>query len=73
MIKNFKQNGWFTFSFIRHPGEVLCSFYYYAYDFHEKDAPHIVAAHAPVVDRTLDEFVAEHCDRELFPDYWSEF
>ena len=28
-IDVFKKAGWFTFTFIRHPGEQLCSFYHY--------------------------------------------
>ena len=27
-IKKYKKNGWFTFSFIRHPGDRLCSAYF---------------------------------------------
>jgi hypothetical protein len=71
-IQLFKQKGWFVFSFVRHPGDVLCSFYHYVYNFYHEGLPHVVAAHAPVVDRTLDDFVAEHCQKELFPDYWTE-
>jgi hypothetical protein len=71
-IRAFKADGWFTFAFVRHPGEILCSFYHYVYNFHEAGEPHIVAAHAPVVERSIDTFVAEHCERELLPDYWRE-
>lgn len=73
VIKEFKENGWFTFAFVRHPGEMLCSFYHYVYDFHEKGEHTIVAAHAPVIDRSLDRFVSEHCDKKLLPDYWEHF
>lgn len=71
-IRCFKAHGWFTFAFVRHPGELLCSFYHYVYDFHRRRMPHVVAAHAPVVDRSLDAFVAEHCEKPLLPSYWRE-
>lgn len=71
-IRLFRENGWFTFAFVRHPGEMLCSFYHYVYDFHQKEMPHVVAAHAPVLDRSLDEFIAEHYNKPLLPHYWSE-
>lgn len=72
-IRRFKDKGWFTFAFVRHPGDILCSFYHYVYDFHNRGMPHVVAAHAPVIDRTLDAFVAEHCTNPLLPTYWAEF
>jgi len=31
IFRVFKENGWFTFSFVRHPGDLLCSYYYYAF------------------------------------------
>ncbi|MEZ4870495.1 MAG: hypothetical protein R3C14_54705 [Caldilineaceae bacterium] len=71
-IRLFKANGWFTFAFVRHPGDILCSFYHYVYDFHQQSMPHVVAAHAPVIDRSLDAFVAEHCEKPLLPSYWHE-
>ena len=43
-IKSFREKGWFVFSFIRHPGEILCSFYHYVYDLHVKGEDDIVAA-----------------------------
>ena len=71
-IRLFKAHGWLTFAFVRHPGDILCSFYHYVYDFHEREMPHVVAAHAPVIDRSLDNFVAEHCEKPLLPSYWHE-
>jgi hypothetical protein len=71
-IRLFKANGWFTFAFVRHPGDILCSFYHYVYDFHQRGMPHVVAAHAPVIDRSLDVFIAEHCEKPLLPSYWTE-
>ena len=26
-----------------------------------------------MIDRSLEQFVAEHCQRELLPDFWREF
>lgn len=72
-IRLFKENGWFIFAFVRHPGDMLCSFYHYVLDFYQKEMPHVVAAHAPVVDKTIDAFVAEHCTKPLLPSYWAEF
>ena len=72
LIREFRANGWFVFTFVRDPGELLCSFYHYVLDAHERGWHAAVALHAPAVDRTLGEFVAEHCERELLPEYWRE-
>ncbi len=66
----FRDRGWFTFTFVRHPGELLCSFYHYVLDYHARGETDIVAAHVPLVHQTIDAFVSEHCERELIPDYW---
>ena len=29
-IKEFKENNWFTFTFLRNPKEIICSLYYYS-------------------------------------------
>lgn len=50
----------------------MCSFYHYVLDYYGKGMHDIVSVHAPVADRTMDEFVAEHADRELIPSYWRE-
>lgn len=73
VVRDFRDRGWFTFTVVRHPGELLCSFYHYVLDAHQRGWHAAVAKHAPVLGVTLDEFVAEHCDRELLPDYWREF
>ena len=72
-IRTFRRNGWFTFTFVRHPGELLTSFYYYVLDANERGWEKAVARHTPVVGRTLEEFVSEHCEKVLLPDYWREF
>lgn len=72
-IRAFRSGGWFTFTFVRHPGELLTSFYYYILDAHERGWHDAVALHAPAVGRTLDEFVSEYCDRDLLPAYWREY
>ena len=72
LIREFRAGGWFTFTFVRHPGELLCSFYHYVWDSHRRGWHDAVARHTAVLDRSLDEFVAEHCERELLPDYWRE-
>ncbi len=72
-IRAFKTNGWFTFTFIRHPGEMLCSFYHYVYGYHRKGLQKIVDAHVPLVHESLDQFLQAHCDKELLPAYWKEF
>ena len=72
-IRMFRSNGWFAFTFVRHPGELLTSFYYYVLDLHERGLHRELATHVPVVGLTLEEFVSEHCEKELLPDYWREF
>ena len=72
-LVKFKEHGWFTFTFVRHPGELLCSFYHYVMGYYNQGARGIVEAHCPVADRTLDEFVAEYCEKELIPSYWELF
>ena len=64
-IQTFRSKEWFTFTFVRHPGELLTSFYYYILDAHERGWHDSVALHTPAVGRTLEEFVAEHCEKEL--------
>jgi len=66
----FRSKGWFTFTFVRHPGELLTSFYYYILDSDNRGWHDAVALHTPAVGRTLESFVAEHCEKELLPDYW---
>ena len=72
-IRAFRSQGWFTISFVRHPGEHLTSFYYYVLDAHKRGWVKSEAHHADVVDRTLEEFVSQHWKKELLPDYWQEF
>ena len=72
-IAKFKEQGWFAFTFVRHPGELLCSFYHYVMGYYNQRAKSIVEAHCPVADRTLDQFVVGHCERELIPSYWELF
>ena len=72
-LRAFRARGWFAFTFVRHPGDLLCSFYHYVYGYHEQGKKVVVDKHCPVVDRTIDEFVVEHCNRELLPAYWGEF
>ena len=63
-IRSFRSKGWFTFTFVRHPGELLTSFYFYILDAHERGWHDSVALHTPAVGRSLEEFVAEHCEKE---------
>ena len=72
-IQKFRSKDWFAFTFVRHPGELLTSFYYYILDAHERGWHDSVALHTPAVGRTLEEFVAEHYEKELIPDYWREY
>ncbi len=72
LIREFHAQGWFTFTFVRHPGDLLCSFYHYVWAAERRGWHDAVARHAPVIDHSLDEFVAEHCERELLPDFWRE-
>jgi hypothetical protein len=72
-IRIFRSKGWFTFTFVRHPGELLTSFFYYILDAHERGWHDSIALHTPAVGRTLEEFVSEHCGKELLPAYWREF
>ena len=71
-IRAFRARGWFVFTFVRHPGEHLCSFYHYVLDAQRRGWHESVRLHAPAVDRTLEAFVSEHCERELLPAYWRE-
>lgn len=73
LIREFRAEGWFVFTFVRHPGDLLCSFYHYILDAHRRGWDNAVARHVPAVGRSLDEFVAEHCELELLPEYWREF
>ena len=72
-IKAFRARGWFTFTFIKHPGELLCSFYHYVQPFIQQEKDHIVNKHCPVADRTIDQFVSEHAIDVLIPAYWCLF
>ncbi len=63
-IKKYKENGWFLVSFIRHPGDRLCSAYF---RFHKDNK-----------DFNLDEFIKYRLSHFLrypdkIPDYWKEF
>ncbi len=72
-LRAFRAQGWLTFTFVRHPGELLTSFYYYILDAHQRGWDEAVALHAPAVGRPLNEFIAEHCDKELVPAYWRQY
>ena len=72
-IQTFRSRGWFAFTFVRHPGELLTSFYYYIVDAHERGWHDSVALHTPAVGRTLEAFVSEHCEELLLPEYWREY
>ena len=71
-LRRFRQAGWFSFGFVRHPGELLCSFYHYILDHHRRGNDAAVALHVPAVGVPLDEFIARYCDLPLVPDYWRE-
>lgn len=72
-LEAFKDSGWFTFTFIKHPGELLCSFYHYVQRFIEQGKQPIVDKHCPVADRTIDQFVSEHANDVLLPAHWRHF
>ncbi len=72
LLSRFRDAGWFSFTFVRHPGELLCSFYHYILDHHRRGHHDAVALHVPAVGVTLDEFVATHCEQPLLPDYWRQ-
>ncbi|MEM7258607.1 MAG: hypothetical protein AAF404_14610, partial [Pseudomonadota bacterium] len=72
-IEKFKNQGWFVFSYVRHPGDILCSYYHYLQDFREKGRDDVLAAHCQVEGLTIDEFVSMHCEKPLLPDYWEIF
>ena len=71
-IREFRARGWFVFSFVRHPGEHLCSFYHYVLDADRIGLKEAVKLHTPVLGLTIEEFVSRHCDRDLLPAYWRE-
>ena len=61
-FRSFKENGWFVFSFARHPGDVLCSWY-----FHNLSAYHLGYG------QSLDGFVRDSIGSKLnglIPTYW---
>ena len=64
-IGDFRKRGWFTFTFVRHPGELLTSFYHYILDAHRRGWHDAVALHAPAVGLSLDVFIAAHCDKTV--------
>ncbi len=70
-IREFRKAGWFIFTFVRHPGDALCSFYHYVKDYENRDMPEVIEAHTSV-EMPVDEFLKLHCDRELLPTYWNE-
>jgi hypothetical protein len=72
LLGRFRETGWFSFSFVRHPGELLCSFYHYILDHHRRGNDAAVALHVPAVGVPLEEFVATHCELPLLPDYWRQ-
>ena len=63
-IKKYKKNGWFTFSFIRHPGDRLCSEYFYF-------------EHPDEWNFNLDKYIKNMSQIERkgskIPEYWKEF
>lgn len=64
LFRRFKENGWFIFSFVRHPGDLICSWYHYMR----------FGCGIPVYER-LDDCVADLFSGPLewlIPDYWRE-
>ena len=63
-IKKYKENGWFLVSFIRHPGDRLCSEYFY---FEHPDEWNV----------NLDKYIKNMSQMERkgsrIPGYWKEF
>ena len=64
-FRAFKENGWFTFAFTRHPGDLLCSLYFFSrerYGLYEHQA--------------LDEFVMQRLNGKdkcwHLPPFWRE-
>lgn len=72
-LRLFRAHGWFAFTFVRHPGELLTSFYHYILDSHRRGWHDAVALHAAAVEIPLDTFLAAHCHREILPSYWREY
>ena len=57
----YKKNGWFTFAFVRHPGDRLCSEYFY---FHSKNPSF-----------NLDKFIKYNLlnkNKNKIPNYWKD-
>ena len=72
-LRQFRQSGWFIFTTVRHPGDLLCSFYHYILDHHRRGDLAAVALHVPAVGIPLDVFIAAHCHQPLLPECWSDF
>lgn len=63
-VKKFKENGWFTFMFIRRPEELLCSLFHWA---HEKD---VQLRHGIPNPDTLEEIFELGLTKENFSKLW---
>jgi hypothetical protein len=62
LIRTYRQAGFFTFTFVRHPGDALCSFYFWS---RERDGDRGVP---------LDRFIATHIDSGRpweIPPWWT--
>ena len=64
VFRELNRNGWFVFSFVRHPGDLICSWHHYFGPTHEV-----------LAGKTLDESV-KYWFRQplewLVPDFWRE-
>ena len=60
-----KRQGWFVFSFVRHPGEILCSWYHF-----------MQSRYGKWTDKSLEEGVkfklSEPLSMQWIPDFWRE-
>lgn len=63
-FSEFKKNNWFTFSFVRHPGDLMCSWYHFRQARYDEE-----------LHRSLEECLRGLFSRPLkwlIPDYWKE-
>lgn len=58
-IRRFRARGWFVFTFVRHPGEHLCSFYHYVLDAQRRGWDAAVRLHARHFDHEFEPGLAQ--------------
>lgn len=67
LLQLFKNNGWFTFSFVRDPKEQLCSLYFFGRDnYKSTNFTWLLAA------ESLDDFIKRYKGEAPIPKFWDQ-